>query len=129
MGAAGASEAAVGPRRPRHRRRTRLRTGALIVTTLTACVAVAASSFAGGPGGADERAVHDEDTWCSYLSSQYLSFPTPWTARVINCSASAVELAPVRADGSLGECVTVPARHSRHLGGSLLSWVADTRPC
>ena len=115
-------------RRPRHRRRTPLRTGAVVVVTLAACLAVGASTLTAGTG-ADDRALNDEDAWCSYLSSQYLSFPAPWTARVINCSGSAVDVAAVRSDGSVGDCVTVPARHSRHLGGTLVAWVTDTRPC
>ncbi len=130
MGAAAASEApAVLVRRPRHRRRTPLRTGAVLVVTLAACLAVAASTLTAGTDAADDRALSDEDAWCSYLSSQYLSFPAPWTARIINCSGSAVDVAAVRSDGTVGDCVTVPARHSRHLGGTLVAWVTDTRPC
>lgn len=130
MGAPRASEGSATPvRRGRHRRRSPLRTGALLVITLTACVAVAASSLGGPSGRAQEHGVLDEDAWCSYLASQYLSFPSPWTARVINCGDSPVDVAPVRSDGSVGECVTVPSRHSRHLGGTLVSWVTDTRPC
>lgn len=73
--------------------------------------------------------VEDADAWCSYLSSYYLAFPSPWSARVINCRYSDLFVAPVHSDGSLGMCVLVPARHSRHLGGNVARWVTDIRLC
>jgi len=73
--------------------------------------------------------VEDESTWCSYLSSHYLTFPSPWSARVINCRESRLFVAPVYSDGGLGMCVLVPARHSRHLGGNVARWVTDIRLC
>jgi|GEM_PF-1229201 len=73
--------------------------------------------------------IEDEEAWCGYLSSYYLSFPSPWSARVINCRHSGLFVAPVYSDGSLGMCVLVPARHSRHLGGNIARWVTDIRLC
>ena len=73
--------------------------------------------------------VEDADAWCDYLSSYYLAFPTPWSARVINCRSSDLFVAPVYSDASLGMCVLVPARHSRHLGGNVARWVTDIRLC
>lgn len=73
--------------------------------------------------------VEDADAWCDYLSSYYLSFPSPWSARVINCRSSHLFVAPVYSDGSLGMCALVPARHSRHLGGNVARWVTDIRLC
>ncbi len=77
----------------------------------------------------DLPTVEDEDSWCAYLASHYVSFPSPWTARVINCRHGDLFVAPVHSDGSHGMCVLVPARHSRHLGGSIARWVTDTRLC
>lgn len=73
--------------------------------------------------------VEDAESWCAYLSSFYLSFPSPWSARVINCRPSDLFVAPVYSDGTLGMCVLVPARHSRHLGGNVARWVTDIRLC
>ncbi|SFK55062.1 hypothetical protein [Cellulomonas sp. KH9] len=76
-----------------------------------------------------QETIEDEEAWCSYLSSYYLAFPSPWSARVINCRHSALFVAPVYSDGSRGMCVLVPARHSRHLGGNIARWVTDIRLC
>ncbi|ADG75293.1 hypothetical protein Cfla_2403 [Cellulomonas flavigena DSM 20109] len=73
--------------------------------------------------------VEDADAWCAHLSSYYLAFPSPWSARVINCRSSDLFVAPVYSDASLGMCVLVPARHSRHLGGNVTRWVTDIRLC
>lgn len=73
--------------------------------------------------------VEDEEAWCSYLSSHYLAFPSPWSARVYNCHHTAMFVAPVFSNGTVGMCVLVPARHSRHLGGNVGKWVTDIRVC
>ncbi|MBO0922834.1 hypothetical protein J1G42_18600 [Cellulomonas sp. zg-ZUI222] len=101
-----------------------------------------ASAPAGGAAGSAEApplprtgdarpqaTIEDEEAWCSYLSSYYLAFPSPWSARVINCRHSALFVAPLYSDGSRGMCVLVPARHSRHLGGNIARWVTDIRLC
>ncbi|MFS0704560.1 hypothetical protein AB6N23_08570 [Cellulomonas sp. 179-A 9B4 NHS] len=83
------------------------------------------------PGGGAEplATIEDEEDWCSYLSSYYLAFPSPWSARVYNCQHRSMFVAPVFSDGSAGMCVLVPARHSRHLGGNVARWVTDIRVC
>ncbi|MBO3088688.1 hypothetical protein [Cellulomonas dongxiuzhuiae] len=132
-------------RRARRRVTTALAVAAVVATTLpsaaTARDAGAARSAAtstdrsvAAPPAADLDAVttpgtEDAEIWCDYLSSYYLAFPSPWTARVINCRSTSLLVAPVRSDGSLGTCVLVPARHSRHLGGNVVRWVTDTRLC
>lgn len=80
-------------------------------------------------GAVPQATVEDESAWCAYLSSHYLTFPSPWSARVINCRSSQLFVAPVYSDGGLGMCVLVPARHSRHLGGNVARWVTDIRLC
>ncbi|WP_136519383.1 hypothetical protein [Cellulomonas telluris] len=73
--------------------------------------------------------IEDEEAWCSYLTSYYLAFPSPWSARVYNCQHRAMSVAPVYSNGTVGSCVRVPARHSRHLGGNVAKWVTDIRVC
>lgn len=85
-----------------------------------------------GRGTTDVRpqaTIEDEEAWCSYLSWYYLSFPSPWSARVINCRHTDMFVAPLFSDGSRGMCVLVPARHSRHLGGDIVRRVVDVRVC
>ncbi|UZN01965.1 hypothetical protein [Cellulomonas sp. S1-8] len=135
--------------RTARRRRTRRRVGALLAVVVTVATALPAAAAiddqtpAGptvlqdtdgtgtlpGGGTRPQATIEDEDAWCSYLSSSYLSFPSPWSARVINCRDSDLFVAPVYSDGGLGMCVLVPARHSRHLGGSITRWVTDIRYC
>ncbi|MCC2320249.1 hypothetical protein [Cellulomonas xiejunii] len=74
-------------------------------------------------------AIEDAEAWCDHVSSYYLAFPSPWSARVVNCRSTDLSVAPVRADGSLGSCVLVPAQHSRHLGGDIIRWVTDIQLC
>ncbi|QGQ18856.1 hypothetical protein GC089_05880 [Cellulomonas sp. JZ18] len=89
-----------------------------------------ADGGAAGTGGVRPLAtVEDEEAWCSYLSSYYLAFPSPWSARLYNCQHRAMSVAPVYSNGSVGACVRVPARHSRHLGGNVTKWVTDIRVC
>ena len=127
---------------PRRRRRA---AAALMLLVVLAVALPATTTALGGRADAaagDERsgtgtgtdvrelpAVDDEEAWCAYFTSHYVSFPAPWTARVINCRDGDLFVAPVHADGSHGPCVLVPARHSRHLGGSIARWVTDTRLC
>lgn len=95
----------------------------------TALEEPAARLAAEGRGAGVLATVEDADAWCDYLSSYYLSFPSPWSARVINCRSTTLFVAPVYSDGALGMCVLVPARHSRHLGGNVTRWVTDIRLC
>lgn len=83
----------------------------------------------GGGGAAPLDTIEDEEAWCSYLSSSYLAFPSPWSARVYNCRHTSMFVAPVFSNGTVGMCVLVPARHSRHLGGNVTKWVTDIRVC
>jgi hypothetical protein len=78
---------------------------------------------------ATSAAIDDAEAWCDHVSSYYLAFPSPWSARVVNCRSTDLSVAPVHADDSLGSCVVVPARHSRHLGGDIVRWVTDVRLC
>lgn len=82
-----------------------------------------------GEGAQPLATIEDEEAWCSYLSSYYLAFPSPWSARVYNCQHRAMSVAPVYSNGTVGSCVRVPARHSRHLGGNVAKWVTDIRVC
>lgn len=102
------------------------------VAVASAAVAVASTAPLPPPGRGPigtQATVEDAEAWCDYLSSYYLAFPSPWSARVINCRSSNLFVAPLYSDGSLGMCVLVPARHSRHLGGNVARWVTDIRLC
>ncbi|GIG39578.1 hypothetical protein [Cellulomonas phragmiteti] len=135
----------------RRRRRTRRAASALAAVMLVAIALPTAATAGVAPGTAPtvEQAaqpapspplprgtaqgplatIEDEDAWCAYLSSYYLTFPSPWSARVINCRPGNLFVAPLYSDGTLGMCVLVPARHSRHLGGNVVRWVTDIRLC
>ncbi len=122
-----------------------LLTGALSAAVAAPALAVAPPPVDRGTGlpaaparpglpapGEDARplaTIEDEEAWCSYLSSYYLAFPSPWSARVYNCQQRSMFVAPVFSDGSAGMCVLVPARHSRHLGGNVARWVTEIRIC
>ncbi|MCM0641106.1 hypothetical protein [Cellulomonas wangsupingiae] len=125
-------------RRGRARTTRRRRTGIALAVVLLLATALPAAARAAdqrslprpGAGAAQpDDALQDEDAWCSYLESHYLSFPSPWSARVINCGRDALAVAPVYSDEAPGTCVVVPARHSRHLGGNIARWVTDIRLC
>ena len=125
-------------RRGRARTIRRRRTGIALAVVLLLATALPAAARAadqrslprpGAGASQPDDALQDEDAWCSYLESHYLSFPSPWSARVINCGRDALAVTPVYADEAVGTCVVVPARHSRHLGGNIVRWVTDIRPC
>lgn len=133
----------------RRRRRTRHRTAVAVVAAVTFSSALPAAAadislvprdVVGAHGTAivpapddhgarPQATIESAEAWCSYLSSHYLAFPSPWSARVINCRHADIFVAPLFSDGSRGMCVLVPARHSRHLGGNVVRAVVDIRLC
>lgn len=132
--------------RARRRRRTRRRAAAALVAVAAFATALPATAAAevtllprdaiGSAGTAPDdtgvrpqATIENEEAWCSYLSGHYLAFPSPWSARIINCRHSDLFVAPLFSDGSRGMCVLVPARHSRHLGGNVVRRVVDIRLC
>lgn len=121
------------------RRRRRRRTG-LVAAVLTAVAGIGPATATTGdlvvdapvtPGrGVGVLAtIEDAEAWCSSLSDYYLRFTSPWAARVINCRRNDIFVQPLYHDGTTSLCVLVPARHSRHLGGSITHRVVDVRLC
>ncbi|NKY41142.1 hypothetical protein [Cellulomonas septica] len=88
------------------------------------------------PGAADDGTVgilatiEDAEEFCGpALGGVYVFKPTPYTVRSVNCRDTDVFVKGRYSNGSFGTCVLVPARHSRHLGGSVLKPMADAQLC
>jgi hypothetical protein len=74
--------------------------------------------------------IEDAEAFCGpALGGVYVFKPTPYTVRSVNCRDSDVFVKGRFSNGSFGTCVLVPARHSRHLGGSVLKPMADAQLC
>ena len=73
--------------------------------------------------------IEDESAFCGALTGVYVSKPTWYTVRTVNCRHSDIFVKGHYLNGSFGPCVLVPARNSRHLGGSLLKPMEDSRIC
>jgi hypothetical protein len=73
--------------------------------------------------------IEGEEEFCRWLTGVYVNHPTYYTVRVYNCRSSDVFLKGVYLNGTFGTCVRVPARSSRHLGGSVLKPLDDAQIC
>jgi len=73
--------------------------------------------------------IEDEEAWCGYLTGVYVFHPAYYSVRTINCRYTDVFVKPVYLNGTFGTCVLVPARHSRHLGGSVLKPIEESQIC
>ncbi|QHT56358.1 hypothetical protein GXP71_09900 [Cellulomonas sp. H30R-01] len=74
--------------------------------------------------------IEDAEEFCGpVLGGVYVFKPTPYTVRSVNCRDTDVFVKGRYSNGSYGTCVLVPARHSRHLGGSVLKPMADAQLC
>ena len=84
-----------------------------------------------GPRGAvrPQATIENEATFCQFLSGYYLGHPSWYSARVYNCRSTDIFIQAVYFGGGYGTCVLVPAKHSRHLGGSLIKPIEDIRIC
>jgi hypothetical protein len=76
-----------------------------------------------------QATIENEEAFCGVLGGVYVSKPTWYTVRTINCRHTDVFVKGRYANGTFGTCVLVPARHSRHLGGSLLKPMEDSQIC
>jgi len=73
--------------------------------------------------------IEDEEAWCGYLTGVYVYKPAYFSVRTINCRYTDVFVKPVYLNGTFGTCVLVPARHSRHLGGSVVKPMEESQIC
>jgi len=83
------------------------------------------------PGGLVQplATIEDEEEFCRWLTGLYVNHPTYYTVRVYNCRTTEVFVKGVYLNGTFGTCVLVPARTSRHLGGSVIKPLDDAQVC
>ncbi|MGN8245692.1 hypothetical protein ACTHAM_002817 [Cellulomonas soli] len=135
----------VMPARPATRR-VRTALAALVVAGLTVtALAGPASADEDGPvagtslpvvtlptpdsGTRPMATIEDAEEFCSWMTGIYDSKPSSFTVRTVNCRTTDVFVKGVYRNGGFGPCVLVPARHSRHLGGSLLKPLEKSQIC
>ena len=73
--------------------------------------------------------IEDEEGFCQWLTGVYVNHPTYYTVRLYNCRQTDIFVKAVFLNGTFGTCVLVPARHSRHLGGSVVKPIDDAQIC
>ncbi|WP_456788788.1 hypothetical protein [Cellulomonas sp. P5_C5] len=73
--------------------------------------------------------IENEEEFCKWLTGTYVNHPTYYTVRVYNCRQTDIFVKPVYLNGTFGTCVLVPARHSRHLGGSVVKPIDNAQIC
>ncbi|WP_421734434.1 hypothetical protein [Cellulomonas sp.] len=73
--------------------------------------------------------IEDEEEFCRWLTGVYVNHPTYYTVRVYNCRTTDVFVKGVYLNGTFGTCVLVPARSSRHLGGSVVKPLDGAQVC
>ncbi|MDQ0373207.1 hypothetical protein [Cellulomonas humilata] len=73
--------------------------------------------------------IEGEEEFCKWLTGVYVNHPTYYTVRVYNCRQTDIFVKAVYLNGTFGTCVLVPARHSRHLGGSVVKPIDDAQIC
>ena len=76
-----------------------------------------------------QATIEDEEAFCAWLTGVYVNHPTYYTVRVYNCRATDIFVKGVYLNGTFGTCVLVPARHSRHLGGSVVRPLDGAQVC
>ena len=124
---------------PAHGRARQVLVGALGVLALLLGGLVAATPAAAADGlspvpvtGGIVRptaTIEDEEEFCRWLTGLYVNHPTYYTVRVYNCRTTDVFVKGVYLNGTFGTCVRVPARSSRHLGGSVVKPFDDAQVC
>ena len=84
-----------------------------------------------GTGGVVQpyATIEGEEEFCRWLTGVYVNHPTYYTVRVYNCRQTDIFVKAVYLNGTFGTCVLVPARHSRHLGGSVVKPVDNAQIC
>lgn len=84
-----------------------------------------------GSGGVVQpfATIENEEAFCKWLTGVYVNHPTYYTVRVYNCRHTDIFVKAVYLNGTFGTCVLVPARHSRHLGGSIVKPIDDAQIC
>ncbi|KQR16717.1 hypothetical protein [Cellulomonas sp. Leaf334] len=84
-----------------------------------------------GSGGVVQpfATIENEEAFCKWLTGVYVNHPTYYTVRVYNCRSTDIFVKAVYLNGTFGTCVLVPARHSRHLGGSIVKPIDDAQIC
>ena len=84
-----------------------------------------------GTGGVVQpfATIEGEEEFCRWLTGVYVNHPTYYTVRVYNCRHTDIFVKAVYLNGTFGTCVLVPARHSRHLGGSVVKPIDDAQIC
>jgi hypothetical protein len=73
--------------------------------------------------------IEDEEAFCRWLTGIYVNHPTYYTVRVYNCRYTEVFVKGEYLNGTFATCVLVPARSSRHLGGSVVKPMEDAQVC
>lgn len=83
------------------------------------------------PGGdvRPQATIENEEAFCGFLSGWYVNHPTWYTVRVYNCRHTDIFIKGVHLNGTFATCVLVPARHSRHIGGSIVKPMEDAQIC
>ncbi|WP_456846286.1 hypothetical protein [Cellulomonas sp. P5_C6] len=76
-----------------------------------------------------QATIEGEEAFCAWLTGVYVNHPTYYTVRVYNCRYTDVFVKGTYLNGTFGTCVLVPARHSRHLGGSVVKPLDDAQVC
>jgi hypothetical protein len=76
-----------------------------------------------------QATIEDEEDFCKWLTGVYVNHPTYYTVRVYNCRSTDIFVKGIYLNGTFGTCVLVPARHSRHLGGSVVKPLDDAQVC
>ena len=84
-----------------------------------------------GTGGVVQpfATIEGEEEFCRWLTGVYVNHPTYYTVRVYNCRQTDIFVKAVYLNGTYGTCVLVPARSSRHLGGSVVKPVDNAQIC
>jgi len=84
-----------------------------------------------GTGGVVQpfATIEGEEEFCRWLTGLYVNHPTYYTVRVYNCRQTDIFVKAVYLNGTFGTCVLVPARSSRHLGGSVVKPVDNAQIC
>jgi len=84
-----------------------------------------------GSGGVVQpfATIEGEEEFCRWLTGVYVNHPTYYTVRVYNCRQTDIFVKAVYLNGTFGTCVLVPARSSRHLGGSVVKPVDNAQIC
>ncbi|WP_315097528.1 hypothetical protein [uncultured Cellulomonas sp.] len=76
-----------------------------------------------------QATIEGEEAFCKWLTGVYVNHPTYYTVRVYNCRYTDIFVKGVHLNGTFGTCVLVPARSSRHLGGSVVKPIDDAQIC